>query len=76
MCLGCRRLRRSARLTCDAFPDGVPPEIITSTHDHRLPFAGDWGLLYWPRTEADAREVEERFEGRERTGTIPPGVQW
>lgn len=33
---------------CDAFPDGIPEEILTSEHDHRQPFEGDSGKTFLP----------------------------
>ena len=33
---------------CDAYPDGIPWEIITSGHDHALPYPGDHGIQFEP----------------------------
>jgi len=33
-------------LTCDAFPDGIPFEIITSEFDHNAPYPGDHGIQF------------------------------
>lgn len=33
---------------CDAFPDGIPSEILEGSHDHLLPFAGDKGVVRVP----------------------------
>ena len=41
-----------AWLACDAFPKGIPAEICTGEHDHRLPFKGDRGVRYVPRIES------------------------
>ena len=45
--------------TCDAFPDGIPDEIITNRTDHRQPYQGDGGMRFVPKnrdsnTKADA----------------------
>jgi hypothetical protein len=32
--------------TCDAFPDGIPAEILTNDADHREYFPGDQGIRY------------------------------
>lgn len=32
--------------TCDAFPDGIPWEIIKGKVDHREPYEGDNGIQY------------------------------
>jgi len=32
--------------TCDAFPDKIPPVIITMEFDHRKEFPGDHGIRW------------------------------
>jgi len=44
-CDTCRHLHRYG-MTCDAYPDSIPGEIITNGHDHHHPFDGDHGILY------------------------------
>jgi hypothetical protein len=41
--------------TCDAFPDGIPPVIISNQFDHRKPFAGDHGIQW----KSDGRPFPE-----------------
>lgn len=36
------------RLTCDAFPDGIPDAILKSGYDHRKRYRGDQGITYEP----------------------------
>lgn len=50
ICLYCKRYRRDDpdRLTCDAFPAGIPETIIESRLDHRKPVNGDRGLRFDP----------------------------
>lgn len=31
---------------CDAFPDGIPPEILFGDIRHRVPYPGDHGFQY------------------------------
>ena len=47
-CTKCKHLRRDAKQkgTCDAFPKGIPWEIISNEHDHRKPFKGDKGIRF------------------------------
>ena len=58
-CLTCRHFRRPPksgpfRLSCDAFPAGIPREIQLGEHDHRKPFPGDGGIRYEPAKDAHA----------------------
>ena len=31
---------------CEAYPDGVPKEIMLAENDHSSPFEGDHGIQY------------------------------
>jgi hypothetical protein len=35
--------------SCDAFPDGIPPEVFGNVLDHRQPVAGDHGIQWASR---------------------------
>lgn len=66
ICYGCARYRPSAKsgdggLTCDAFPAGIPSEIVLSQVDHREPIGGDGGQTYSPTNAAAAAYAERLF---------------
>jgi len=59
VCVGCVHLKRVngrpdwVRLTCTAFPDGIPDAIVNNEADHRETFSGDNGIRFVP-VDADA----------------------
>lgn len=50
-CTECKHYR--GEIECDAFPDGIPEEIITGKHDHREPYSGDDGIRFEPMSKAN-----------------------
>jgi hypothetical protein len=64
-CPVCVQFRVGSGMTCDAFPEGIPPEIATGRHDHTKPYPGDGGIRFEP-TEAGkeiaAREAADAAE--------------
>ena len=55
LCVICRHLRENdEEMVCDAYPDGIPFEILTSQADHRKPYAGDGGITYAKRDDVPA----------------------
>jgi hypothetical protein len=36
---------------CDAFPDGIPDDIIWEGADHRRPYPGDHGIRFEPKNQ-------------------------
>jgi len=46
-CVTCARFHASG-VTCDAFPDGIAPEILAGRFDHTQPHPLDNGLRYKP----------------------------
>jgi len=50
-------------LTCTAFPDGIPDEILHLGFDHRQAFEGDNGVRFTPYGLMDVAEIEEVLEG-------------
>lgn len=51
-CANCKHFRDerpdSNRPACDAFPDGMPPVVLTGEHDHRKAYPGDNGIRFEP----------------------------
>jgi hypothetical protein len=50
ICKECTRYHgiNRGRLTCDAYPDGIPRDILHSIADHTKPLPGDHGLQFEP----------------------------
>jgi hypothetical protein len=48
-CIHCEH-KRPGGARCAAFPQGIPDEILSNDHDHTLPFPGDQGIRFTPRT--------------------------
>ena len=40
-------------MTCDAFPQGIPVEILAGEIDHTKPYEGDNGIQFEPVEEGD-----------------------
>lgn len=51
-CLACARKTRGAG-TCEAFPDGIPDEILLNDFDHEHPYPGDNGLQFKAKEKAE-----------------------
>ena len=47
-CYKCKHLNKD-NVSCDAFPDVIPQDIIAGVIDHRKPFPGDNGILFEPK---------------------------
>lgn len=50
MCNDCKHNHRD--FTCDAFPNGIPKEIILR-EEHDTPYPGDNGIRYEPKEKTD-----------------------
>lgn len=57
ICCLCTRLHRGEDglglipMRCDAYPDGIPTEILYSQADHREAYEGDGGIQFEPRDQ-------------------------
>ena len=67
ICVDCLRLRKDTPFGkwgyyCDAFPDGIPDDIIENRADHREPYPGDHGLQFLAKSEAAERDAAHIIE--------------
>lgn len=56
ICFDCARLRGvtpGVGWACEAFPHGIPTDILASRSDHRRPYRGDGGLMFEPKRAAE-----------------------
>jgi hypothetical protein len=54
------------RTRCDAFPQGVPDEIVSSRIPHDVPYPGDHGIQFEP-LEEKAASKPKALRSRKRT---------
>lgn len=48
-CYRCVHAREIEPVTCAAFPDGIPEEILEGENDHTAPVPGDHGVRFTPK---------------------------
>jgi hypothetical protein len=66
MCMFCALFHKgpitASPLTCDAFPVGIPDDILSSEFDHRQPHEGDQGVQFAPEDDDAAAYAQEVFD--------------
>jgi hypothetical protein len=62
-CFICLRYR--GELECDAFPKGIPVDILTGQVDHSQAYRGDGGLLFQPPPKASLEKSMTSAEADE-----------
>lgn len=46
LCFDCIHKHGVGKYTCNAYPGGIPFEILTSEVDHHFPYKGDHNIQY------------------------------
>jgi len=52
-CFNCVHLQDYNKMTCKAFPKGIPEDILSRRHNHREPYEGDHGILFEEEPDDD-----------------------
>jgi len=68
ICFFCRRLHEGKGSICDAYPEGIPQEIISGKVDHTKPYKGDNGLTFIDVIEEGSSDKSAPFEEVQYTG--------
>jgi hypothetical protein len=50
------------KMTCDAFPEGIPDDILWNKFDHRKPHDGDHGVRYELGTPHDEDKLAAEYK--------------
>jgi hypothetical protein len=70
VCWDCRHFHDDdqPRSRCDAFPNGIPMDMLLSKQDHTSPYPGDNGIQFEPSDEAlaEPRSPYTRPEGKKQ----------
>lgn len=64
LCLACTRFTHNEEglEVCEAYPDGIPEEILLGAVDHREPYDGDQGILFENDGFLTDEQITERLE--------------
>lgn len=46
-CITCKH-KAKTRIVCNAYPQGIPEELLTGKVVHKTPYKGDHGIQYEP----------------------------
>ncbi|MBP3836057.1 MAG: hypothetical protein J6E31_03070 [Pyramidobacter sp.] len=77
LCNECRHSHPTG-LTCDAFPNGIPKDILCNKHDHHKPYEGDGGIQFeaWrSQKERDEYHKKERESALKQIGMTEEELQ-
>ena len=60
LCYSCENLldTESEQMACQAYPDGIPDQILVKGRDHRSPLPGDRGITFEPMADMTPQQVE------------------
>lgn len=61
MCVSCKHFK-PRKWICDAFPDGIPDDIVVRRFDHRKPYPGDRGIRFEPKDEEALERVRWLYD--------------
>jgi hypothetical protein len=62
MCRACARYTPGGTGACEAFPGGIPLDILVHGDDHREPFPGDKGVRFLQGQSPDQIEAFQDWQ--------------
>lgn len=75
MCYSCSHLHDTVEMQCDAYPAGIPDEILESRVDHRQPYTGDQDIQFEQNPGMPEPDfVRLGFDQEQPTGAAPAGT--
>jgi hypothetical protein len=70
MCLWCTHFKDG--FTCDAFPDGIPDEILFQFVDHRKPVVGDNGIRFESNGKPPVEQILQTYDEMDGVPFVDP----